>query len=51
MDITAELVPMMGGQAKVDRDDLIDQAWKAVVPILVLVDSEREFIDRLQASY
>jgi len=50
IDITAELVPMIGGQAKVDREDLIDQAWKAVAPILVLDDSEREFIDRLQAG-
>ena len=50
IDITAELVPMIGGQAKVDREDLIDQAWKAVAPILVLDDSEHEFIDRLHAG-
>lgn len=50
IDIAAELVPMIGAQAIVDRDDLIDQAWKAVAPILVLNDSEREFIDRLQTG-
>jgi len=50
IDITAELIPMIGGQATVDRDDLIDQAWNAIAPMLALDDSEREFIDRLQAG-
>jgi len=50
VDITAELLPMIGGQAAVDRDDLIGQAWEAVAPLLVLDDSEREFVDRLQVG-
>jgi len=50
LDIAAELIPMIGGQAKVERDSLIDQAWQAVAPILVLDDSEREFVDRLQVG-
>jgi hypothetical protein len=48
VDITAELEPMIGGRAAIDPASLIDQAWRAVAPILVLDDSEREFIDRLQ---
>jgi len=48
IDIEAELLPMMGGQAAVDREDLIDRAWEAVAPILALDDLEREFVDRLQ---
>lgn len=35
---------------KVDRDELIDHAWNAVVSLLDLDDSEREFIDRLQVG-
>ena len=50
IDVTAELIPMIGGRTTVDRDDLINQAWKAVSPILDLDDSEREFIDRLQVG-
>ncbi len=50
IDLKAELVPMLGGQTKIDRDELIDRAWKAVEPLLVLDDSEREFVDRLQVG-
>lgn len=50
VDITAELLPMIGGQAAVEREDLIDRAWKAVAPILMLDESEREFVDRLQVG-
>ena len=49
-DIKAELLPMIGGQAAVNRDDLIDRAWQAVAPILTLEDPEREFVDRLQVG-
>lgn len=48
IDITSELLPTMGGQAVVDRESLIEQAWQAVASILALNDSEMEFIDRLQ---
>lgn len=48
VDIAAELLPMIGGRAAVSRDDLIDRAWKGLVPILALEDPEREFVDRLQ---
>jgi len=50
IDIEAELVPMLGGQTTVDRVELVDRAWKAVEPLLLLDDSEREFVDRLQAG-
>ena len=50
VDITAELLPMIGGRAAVDREDLIDRAWQAVAPLLMLDDSEREFVDRLQVG-
>lgn len=50
IDIEAELAPMLGGQKRVDRSGLIESAWKAVAPLLVLDDSEREFIDRLQVG-
>ncbi len=50
IDIEAELVPMLGGQVKVDRDELTDQAWNAVAPLFDLDDSEREFVDRLQVG-
>jgi hypothetical protein len=50
VDIEADLLPMLGGQAVVDRDDLVDRAWQAVAPILVLDDSGREFVDRLQVG-
>ena len=50
VDITAELLPMIGGRAAVDREDLIDRAWQAVAPIVMLDDSEREFVDRLQVG-
>ncbi len=50
IDIEAELVPMLGGQVSVDRVELIDRAWKAVAGLLVLDDSERQFIDRLQVG-
>jgi len=50
IDIEAELEPMLGGQTRVDRVELIDRAWKAVEPLLDLDDSEREFVDRLQAG-
>jgi hypothetical protein len=50
IDITAELMPMIGGRTAVDRELLIDQAWQAIAPILVLDDREREFVDRLQVG-
>ncbi len=50
IDIEAELVPMLGGQVKIDRGELIDSAWSAVAPLLDLDDSEREFVDRLQVG-
>jgi len=50
IDIEAELVPMLGGQTKVDRVDLINHAWSAVAPLFDLDDSEREFVDRLQVG-
>lgn len=50
IDIEAELVPMLGGQMKIDRLELIDHAWKAVELLLVLDESEREFVDRLQVG-
>lgn len=50
LDIAAELIPMIGGQEKLERDILIDQAWQAVAPIVVLDDTEREFVDRLQVG-
>ncbi len=50
IDIEAELVPMLGGQVKIDRDELIDRAWNAVAPLLDLNGSEREFVDRLQVG-
>ncbi|MBD3163230.1 MAG: hypothetical protein GF328_14105, partial [Candidatus Latescibacteria bacterium] len=50
IDIEAELVPMLGGQTKIDRVDLIGHAWKAVERLLVLDESEREFVDRLQVG-
>jgi len=50
IDIEAELVPMLGGQAKIDRGELIDSAWSAVAPLLDLDESEREFVDRLQVG-
>jgi hypothetical protein len=50
VDIAAELNPMIGGQEKVERDSLIDQAWLAVEPIMVLDDTERGFVDRLQVG-
>lgn len=50
IDIEAELVPMLGGQTKVDRSDLIESAWMAVAPLVVLDGSEREFVDRLQVG-
>lgn len=50
IDIEAELVPMLGGQTKVDRVELIEHAWSAVAPLLDLDNSEREFVDRLQVG-
>ncbi|MEA3409312.1 MAG: nucleotidyl transferase AbiEii/AbiGii toxin family protein [Candidatus Eisenbacteria bacterium] len=50
VDIKAELVPMIGGQAAVDREDLISRAWQALAPILMLDDPELEFVDRLQVG-
>lgn len=50
LDIAAELVPMLGGQTKVDRVDLIERAWGAVAPLLELDAAEREFVDRLQVG-
>jgi hypothetical protein len=41
---------MVGGQAVVNREALIERAWQAIAPILVLDDAEREFIDRLQVG-
>lgn len=50
IDIKAELVPMLGGQVYVERDELIDRAWSAVAPLLDLDDAERDFVDRLQVG-
>ncbi len=50
IDIKAELMPMLGGQVKVDRTELIDSAWSAVAPLLDLDDMEREFVDQLQVG-
>jgi hypothetical protein len=48
LDISAELVPMLGSQVSIDRDSLVENAWQAVAPILELDDPGREFVDRLQ---
>jgi len=50
VDIEAELLPMLGGQADVNRDDLVGRAWEAIKPIITLDDSEREFVDSLQVG-
>ena len=50
IDIEAELVPMLGGQAKINRGEFIDSAWSAVAPLLDLDAAEREFVDRLQVG-
>ncbi|MBN1458860.1 MAG: nucleotidyl transferase AbiEii/AbiGii toxin family protein [Armatimonadetes bacterium] len=50
-DIEAELLPMVGGQVDVDRDDLVDRAWEAIAPIITPDDSEREFVDNLQVGH
>ena len=50
LDIATELVPMTGAGKTIDREVLIDQAWKAVERILALDESEWEFVDRLQVG-
>ncbi|MCC6653259.1 MAG: nucleotidyl transferase AbiEii/AbiGii toxin family protein [Candidatus Eisenbacteria bacterium] len=46
--VSSQLVPMLRGAHALDPGVLVDEAWRALAPLLVLSDSEREYTDRLQ---
>lgn len=48
--IDSELVPMLARGGAILAEDLASRAWNRVAPLLVLSDSERRFIARLEAG-